>query len=837
MNNTPVHLAACAGKEGIVSFLLRESPLGFYKKKGQVGGPLLHFACIGGNVDLVRTLIEEYKANILCLDDNNDTPLHYAVQKDNNKELVKFLLKVNASRTRAHVIKRNFNLRQQKCLKCLKALLRNSPTEVMNRGGLSPLKVASNTTKVFLEQYVEKNIKKVCLSCNVLREYGEEKFCSAPCISRIFVIGNTGVGKSSLIETLKREDFLSSIRTVSESSVPLHTAGIVPSIHRSKLYGRVLLYDFAGDPEYYSSHAAILQNLSSSDSTSGTDTFIIVVNLSQKNFIVAKNLRYWLSFIRHHNKSQIRKCHEKTLSLVVIGSHAEIFSKHDILKHNQMIKKICKDVQHEYSNEIVSILLDCRKPRSDEIKQLRTDFIQFHKNVSPYNISVQAKLLLGILEKDFSAVSACSMKQLVSHIQTNCSSAPIEIQLDPFLSLLQELHDIGLLLLIRTENPQIILDPKKLTNEAHHFLFSPEVHLKIKANDENSAFHNLGLLPESFLSEFDYVSKECLVQLQYCQQISPKDVGIFTQIDSSSRNFYFFPSLIQLDKRDTVWAIPADHSYSIGWLARCDKHDFFPTRFLHVLLLRLVFRFTLSAPDELSHSPDQEYYHRYCKMWKTGVHWLMEEGVECMVELAKTYQDIVVYIKSLDNAKNNCVTIFRKIVSCVMEVKAEFCNFSSKLKFFLLDSINQDNYLKEDNLFAMSKVEKVLASSPEDIKMIVSCSGTTYMCRAKAEHFLHKFTIWHTMFPIDSNAVVQLLRDAVQELFALGIQLDLPISTLQTLEANFPRDVNRRRIELVIKWMSISTKPPCWWSLVKALKSVRMTALAKEIEEKYCKSL
>ena len=61
----------------------------------------------------------------------------------------------------------------------------------------------------------------------------------------------------------QKKSFRMSVR-VSESVVPPHTAGIVPSIHVNKQYGRVLFYDFAGDPEYYSSHAAILEKLTSS---------------------------------------------------------------------------------------------------------------------------------------------------------------------------------------------------------------------------------------------------------------------------------------------------------------------------------------------------------------------------------------------------------------------------------------------------------------------------------------------------------------------------------------------------------------------------------------------
>ena len=94
--------------------------------------------------------------------------------------------------------------------------------------------------------------------------HAKNRYSGSEHITRIFVIGNPGAGKSSLIESLKREGSLQHFRRVSESIVSPHTAGIVPSIHVSKQYGRVLFYDFAGDAEYYSSHAAILEKLASS---------------------------------------------------------------------------------------------------------------------------------------------------------------------------------------------------------------------------------------------------------------------------------------------------------------------------------------------------------------------------------------------------------------------------------------------------------------------------------------------------------------------------------------------------------------------------------------------
>ena len=105
---------------------------------------------------------------------------------------------------------------------------------------------------------------------------------------------------------------------MSESSVPTHTAGIVPSIHTSKH----LFNDFAGDPEYYSSHAAILKNLTSAKVE---NIFIIVVDLREDIFTVRNSLHYWLSFMDY-------QCGSK--NLFAIGSHL------DLLTEDIAVKKI-----------------------------------------------------------------------------------------------------------------------------------------------------------------------------------------------------------------------------------------------------------------------------------------------------------------------------------------------------------------------------------------------------------------------------------------------------------------------------------------------------------------
>ena len=328
--------------------------------------------------------------------------------------------------------------------------------------------------------------------------------------------------------------------------------------------------------------------------------------------------------------------------------------------------------------------LNCCKPRSKEFEDIKSKIVQLTKDSPRYKLSIEANVLLGLLEKDFSNVTACSARTILSSIVEMGISLPKNIT--SLMTLMRELHDIGILFVIGDEpgdNPQVILNISKLTNEVHKLLFSKEA--EYLENEEAIPSFNIGILPQSLLNKLlpQHITKECLIQLQYCQEFSQHDLVAFPSLskpDTSSQSFLIFPALCTVGKSDVSWVTPPGLGYSIGWLARCASNtcDYFTPRFLHVLLLRLVFRLTLRVPaqhqTDTRASPDHSHLKRRCTMWNCGVHWSMEEGVECMVELVNGNKGVVVITSSEESYKESCINIFRRIVSCVMEAKAEFCH-------------------------------------------------------------------------------------------------------------------------------------------------------------------
>ena len=536
-------------------------------------------------------------ASLLATTKDGDTPLHIAAARG-HKECVEALLQLDA------------------------------PLMLRNAAGKTVRDVALYDMKPLLDTYFAMNRAKIHVNYDKIIQQAKKEYSKAERIVRVFVIGNPGAGKSSFVESMKREGFFDSFSAVSESTVPPHTAGIVPSIHTSKHYGRILFYDFAGDPEYYSSHAAILENLATSK---GDNIFIIVIDLKEDILTVRNTLQYWLSFIGY-------QCGSK--NLLVIGSHRDLLTEEIADKKIQKISAI----QSEHV-EMSYFTLNCCKPRSKELEEIKSRIVQLTKDSPCCKLSTEASVLLGLLVKDFSNVTACSTREILSSIEDTGISLPKNIT-----AFLRELHDVGVLLMIGNEgidSPQVILNISKLTNEVHKLLFSKEAEF-LENEDTNSSF-NIGILPQSLLDKFlpQHITKESLVQLQYCQEISQRDVGAFPSLskpESSNQSFLFSPALCTVGKSDVSLVTPPGIGYSIGWLAKCTDTscDYFPSRFLHVLLLRLVFGFTLAVPTQhltdTSASPDHSHLKRRCTMWNCGVRWFMEEGVECMVELHGEWQ-------------------------------------------------------------------------------------------------------------------------------------------------------------------------------------------------------
>ena len=420
------------------------------------GQSLLHIACQGGNFSLIRLISKHFPSTVWMVDDNGDTPLHVC----------------------AHHCQTG----------CVKALLEfDPPVMVRNNLGQTPKDVAEKYVDSlwnaesckYIDAYIKQNKDKIHSHYELVQKHAKKKYSLPEPISRAFVLGNPGAGKSSLVEALKREGFFDSLWRV--SSVPLHTAGIVPSIHTSKHYGRVLFYDFAGDAEYYSSHAAILENLASS--RKGDNVFLLVIDMREEMAEIKKVFHYWLLFIQH------QQFHEQKPRLIVVGSHLDLLTEDMAKARGKEFQMFYDGIDTEAVQMSALFMLDCCKPRSKQITDFQSLMSRVTKDSPSFELSFQASILLGLLEKDFSNVPACSIQTLLTHIEETGIELPTNTQL--FYPILLELHDLGLLFLIDNSNREsssVVLNMSQLTNKVHESLFSKKAILKTRFEERGLSF-------------------------------------------------------------------------------------------------------------------------------------------------------------------------------------------------------------------------------------------------------------------------------------------------------------------------------------------------------------
>ena len=656
----PIHQAAIGRHIDIVQMLILEFSCSPHMKSAY-GHTILHYACNSGCTELSKFLIKECPSLIHSTDDYGDSPLHFSSY-----------------------------FGQAGCVRLL-LFDYHAPIFIRNKAGKTALDLAQDESiKKIFKEYMSSEHKSIQQEYEKLQTLSLKKYAGSQIITRVFVLGNPESGKSTLIESLKRKGIISSFFAVTKADVPPHTAGIVPSICQSKETGRLLYYDFAGDGEYYSSHGAILEMVSRS--TVGANVYVIVANLTKDGMTLCNEIGYWLTFISYHAMNMDS---QHTLKVVVVLSHSDCLTLADSTNSLNSIKQYLRN-QKDHCNtqklDIIDILSsECRRPRSSQV--IEDTLHQISRDTPPYDISFEASLLHGLFQKDFGNVIACELQDLLTHIKVTGIYLPtVAKELYP---LVKELHEIGVLMMIGQDKGQLedyflLLNPSSLTNEVHKQLFSDSARQKFSSS-VSPYYANMGILPERYLTNIlpEHITKDCLIQLQYCQEFCRAEVGLnylVTPDDAINDHLLYFPALCRLESEQSDWATDPKLTFSIGWYTKCTgKFDYFPARYLHVVLLRLAFVFALPYTNcNTTESSEVSIHNRCCTMWKNGIRWLMEEGVECIFGIVNDNKGIVINTKSEEHSKEWAI-ILSKIIDKAMQAKAEFCD-SVSLRHFLLNS-------------------------------------------------------------------------------------------------------------------------------------------------------
>ena len=675
---TPLHCATDGGHMEIVKYLIETCHCD-PNCKDEDGTTPLHCATDGGHMEMVKYLIETCHCDPNCKDKDGKTPLHCATD-GGHMEMVKYLIetchcdpncKDKDGKTPFHMAVRSRH-RDRELVKYLLHEGRCNPN-CKSRDGSTPLNLAVGDPGITREL--------VMAGANAKTKPPQVK---------VFIVGSPSAGKSSLTKALQRETSalgaaLASItgpRLVSD--VEEKTAGIVPCQFTSKKYGRVTFYDFAGQQEYYASHAALLQNSISSSAP----LFIIVVNLCDSEEDIKQKLVYWISFLANQCTSVATKPH-----VIIVGSHSDVVRSRGEDPRAKVNMEFLQ-ATHVSSGFHISkfIPMDCRQSNSRYIiklsEHMKTTCDTLRKQ---YGVVYHLYQLFTFLLKEFD--EAVRFEKVLKAIQETHYNL-LTVTSSDLHSDLCELNDMGYIIYLKGSR-WIVLDQAALLSEVQGVLFAPE---DFKQHCELS--NATGVVPVSKVAQlFQDLDTDMLVQvlcyLEFCREICDHEVlqlinqDHSPQIESTNERYLFFSGLVRVEAPTGIWKANPQFPHLSGWLLQCcEAGQFLTSQLLQALLLRLAFSCAM-APDVSNNLP---FLQRKCSIWKNGIYWGSQKGVEALVEIRDppNNTEVVVMLRCMSGQEVECARLCSTIIQMVLKAKEKFCPKIPTKEFLLHHS--QVNY-------------------------------------------------------------------------------------------------------------------------------------------------
>ena len=693
---------------------------------------LLHLAAYHGWVDVVDDLIAKYKCGANWKDSCGLTPMHYAASRGHvaivryfiNNQNCDPVAQDNADWTALHYACRNGHLG---VTQYLVSELHCDPSFV-NSSGSTSLHLACIHGQTHIAQYL---LSAATGKINPLAKdiYGNSPIDYAgrnsdllkllepfqQCVrdypvhmyTKVILTGYSGVGKTTISQLIllasrasSTFNILSALSPGRVCSVECLTAGIIPLHVESKVkeFGNMVIYDFAGQQEYYSSHTAVLDCIMRNSAA----IFLCIVDLSKCIENISESLHYWISFIENSCMTV-----QGSSRMIIIGSHADLLTLQELKKKSSLVKSIGQSRLKQLSYGGF-ISMDCRLSKTKDARHFFSllSTSQRYVQASQPNVSFHCLMLYGFLHSKLRK-TGCTLQDLTTALTFDnylCSLSSTELKLA-----LTTLSDKGLIMFIKNQenanSSWVIVEKEALLRKVNGTLFAPN-HFK----QYHQFASNTGIVSMTTLQElFPQHSLEMLVgyleNMEFCHPIDPsalQDTNLKSTIEGpcSVADYLFFPGLIKENQPDNL-PLPR-----FGWCLGCSTpSQYFTTRFLHVLLLRLAFTFPL-ASEHLPPSSSLSGLNRKCLVWRNGIFWKSVSGVSTTVEIVDCNRWIIVLVS---NKSRESAEICSSVIRIVLNLQQELCRTLSVCECLISPSL-LDHYpfdaLPDTDLFSMHNVAR-----------------------------------------------------------------------------------------------------------------------------------
>ena len=534
-------------------------------------------------------------------------------------------------------------------------------------------------------------------------------------VLHIPVVGDTGVGKTTLINTLMK-----CFSKYDVGEVKKHTPGVVPTefVYEGLSYQ---FLDFGGHIEYETGHAKFLNNLVQSSKNSEQEksfVFCIMVKANKEIEGIMFQIQKWLDFLREKASAL-----ESPVRVFLICSHADCIETDEIKQNimSELTMFMSKADASPLMKNKDPIMVNCLVSNNKAL-----DFSSLRKVVEL--LGTECRSFLSITLSHASAALSCmlnqngfknspyQLKDLVEYVKKNqqfeldrtghvvltATSKPLLTSEIPevLAEQLEELHIKNHIMLLkptseRDDTSELFLKKwwiipklvqKQLLSQASS-IFSSSI---IQEKSKHLPLTVAGIVPASLLKDiFDETEAKFvfdvflayLIDMEYCvpikadiifknmkfeQKLSEGELSCY-----STEYLYFFPVFLKVSKPGSVYMKKQSKRYLFG--TTLNSKSKLGLDFLHTLLLRL----TLQATQSSSSLVPARY--TYICVWKNGISWCTQDKVDILVEVQNNSKVIV-----LSRGEKRHVTAKHtsKVLSDIKKLKEDLISRNSDIPHF-----------------------------------------------------------------------------------------------------------------------------------------------------------
>ena len=287
-----------------------------------------------------------------------------------------------------------------------------------------------------------------------------------------------------------------------------------------------------------------------------------------------------------------------------------------------------------------------------------------------------------------------------------------------------------------------------LLNEINGTLFAPR---QFKEHRDILASNTGIVSTSSLLSVFPHHNTDMLVgflqSLNFCRPVEPsvlENTNLQTTPTHSTADLLFFPGLIQSERPDSLVQLGA---LEFGWCLGCvDPNEFFSSRFLHVLLLSVAYKFPLASQG----------LHRMCRVWRNGIFWRNCDDITTVIELLDNNRWVLVAMSCDDSTPIEHAELRSSLIGLVCHLQQQYCPRLNVCEFLISPDLIQryplDN-LPDSDLFDIHLVAQCVLLHK---KVVPSYKDSSGRLPVQSLHF-------EPYHQLSSSSVCQLLNPVMAD--------------------------------------------------------------------------